>query len=47
MKGGHNVNNLRYTDDSVLIAENKEDLQRLDIIEEENRKKELEFNSKR
>ena len=28
-EGGHNVNNLRYADDTILIAENKEDLQLL------------------
>ena len=27
--GGHNINNLRYTDDTVLIAETEEDLQEL------------------
>ena len=43
--GGHNVNNTRYTDDTLLIAENKEDLQQLlDIVEEESRKKGLELN---
>ena len=37
---GHNVNNLRYTDDTVLIAENKEDLQRSsDFVEEKEKKK--------
>ena len=44
--GGHIVNNLRYTDDTVLIVEKKEDLQQLlDIVEEEN--KGLELNSKK
>ncbi|GFO30487.1 endonuclease-reverse transcriptase [Plakobranchus ocellatus] len=34
------INNLRYADDTVLIAENKEDLQKLpNIVEEESRKK--------
>ncbi|GFO46479.1 hypothetical protein PoB_007298400 [Plakobranchus ocellatus] len=38
--GGQNINNLRYADDTVLIPENKEDLQKiLNIIEEESRKK--------
>ena len=42
--GGHNVNNLRYADDTVLIAENKEDLhQFLDIVEEDSGKKGLEL----
>ncbi|GFO31938.1 retrovirus-related pol polyprotein from type-1 retrotransposable element r2 [Plakobranchus ocellatus] len=37
--GGQNINNLRYADDTVLIAENKEDLQKLlNIVEEESRK---------
>ncbi|GFN77568.1 craniofacial development protein 2-like protein [Plakobranchus ocellatus] len=34
--GKQNMNNLRYADDTVLIAENKEDLQKLlNIVEEE------------
>ncbi|GFN91009.1 endonuclease-reverse transcriptase [Plakobranchus ocellatus] len=34
--GGQDINNLRYADDTVLIAENKEDLQKLlNIVEEE------------
>ncbi|GFO15752.1 hypothetical protein PoB_004225700 [Plakobranchus ocellatus] len=46
--GGQNINNLRYADDTVLIAENKEDLQKLlNIVEEESRKKRLELNSKK
>ncbi|GFO02086.1 endonuclease-reverse transcriptase [Plakobranchus ocellatus] len=46
--GGQNINNLRYADDTVLIAENKEDLQKLpNIIEEESRKKGLELNRKK
>ena len=45
--GGHNLNNLRHADDSVLMPENKEDLQQLlDIVEEESRKKGFELNSK-
>ena len=37
--GGHNINNLRYADDTVLIAESRKDLQnRLDIVEVERRK---------
>ncbi|GFO11605.1 retrovirus-related pol polyprotein from type-1 retrotransposable element r2 [Plakobranchus ocellatus] len=44
--GGQNINNLRYADDTVLIAENKEDLQKLlNIVEEESRKKEKEPSS--
>ncbi|GFN73966.1 retrovirus-related pol polyprotein from type-2 retrotransposable element r2dm [Plakobranchus ocellatus] len=46
--GGQNINNLRCADDTVLIAENKEDLQKLlNIVEEESRKKGLELNSKK
>ncbi|GFO11985.1 RNA-directed DNA polymerase from mobile element jockey [Plakobranchus ocellatus] len=46
--GGQNINNLRYADDTVLIAENKEDLQKLlNIVEEESRKQRLELNSKK
>ena len=38
--GGHKVSNMRYADDPVLIAENKEDLpQLLDIIGEESKRK--------
>ena len=45
--GGLNLNNLRHADDTVLMAENKEDLQQLlDIVKEESRKKGLELNSK-
>ena len=43
--GGHNLNNLRHADDTVLMSKNKEDLQQLlDIVEEEIRKKGLELN---
>ena len=46
--GGHNANNLRYTDNTVLNAENKEDVQRLlDNVEEESRKKGLQLNNKK
>ncbi|GFO24253.1 retrovirus-related pol polyprotein from type-1 retrotransposable element r2 [Plakobranchus ocellatus] len=46
--GGQNINNLRYVDDTMLIAENKEDLQKLlNIVEEESRKKGLELNGKK
>ena len=42
------VNNMRYTDDTVLIAENKEDFQQLlDIVKEKSSKKGLELNSKK
>ncbi|GFN74890.1 endonuclease-reverse transcriptase [Plakobranchus ocellatus] len=46
--GRQNINNLRYADDTVLLAENKENLQKLlNIVEEESRKKGLELNSKK
>ncbi|GFR93827.1 retrovirus-related Pol polyprotein from type-1 retrotransposable element R2 [Elysia marginata] len=46
--GGHNINNLRYADDTVLIAENKSDLQKLlDVVYSESQKKGLELNSKK
>ncbi|GFO32339.1 endonuclease-reverse transcriptase [Plakobranchus ocellatus] len=46
--GGQSINNLRYADDTALIAEIKEDLQKLlNIAEEESRKKGLELNSKK
>ncbi|GFO08462.1 retrovirus-related pol polyprotein from type-1 retrotransposable element r2 [Plakobranchus ocellatus] len=46
--GRQNINNLRYADDTELIAENKEDLQKLlNTVEEESRKKGLELNSKK
>ena len=41
--GGHVVNNLRYTNEAVLIAENKEDLQQL----LDSSKKELDLKSKK
>ena len=42
------MNNLRYTDDTELIAENAKDLQQLlDITEEERSKKGLELKSKK
>ena len=46
--GGHNVKNFRYAGDTLLNAENKEELQRLyDIVEGESRKKSLELSSKK
>ena len=45
--GGHKLSNMRYADDAVLIAENKEDLpQLLDFTEEESRRKEYGLKSK-
>ena len=46
--GGKNVNNLRYADDTVLIAENEKDLQALlHVIEKESLNKGLELNGKK
>ncbi|GFO20695.1 endonuclease-reverse transcriptase [Plakobranchus ocellatus] len=46
--GGRIINNLRYADDTVLIAENKEDLQKLiDIAATESKRMGLEFNNKK
>ena len=46
--GGHNINNLRYADDTVLISENEKDLQQLlNIVESKSKKKGLELNSKK
>ncbi|GFO31268.1 endonuclease-reverse transcriptase [Plakobranchus ocellatus] len=46
--GGQNINDLRYADDTVLIPENKDHLQKLlNIVEKESRKKRLELNSKK
>ena len=45
---GKMINNLRYADDTVLIAENEKDLQNLlDIVSEESKKLGLELNSKK
>ena len=46
--GGHNINNLRYADDTVLISENEKDLQQLlNIVESKSKEKWLELNSKK
>ena len=45
--GGHNINNLRYADDTVLISENEKDLQLLKIVESKSKEKGLELNSKK
>ena len=46
--GGHNINNLRYADDAVLISENEKDLQQLlNIVESKSKEKGLELNSKK
>ena len=46
--GGRNITNIRYTDDTVLLFESEEELQRLlDVVVEENEKKELTINCKK
>ena len=46
--GGHNINNLRYADDTVLISEKEKDLQQLlNIVESKSKEKGLELNSKK
>ena len=46
--GGHNINNIRYADDTVLTADSEEKLQELlNIVVEESENKELELNSKK
>ena len=41
---GRNINNLRYADDTTLMAESKEELQSLLKVKEENEKAGLKFN---
>ena len=46
--GGHNINNLRYADDTVLMATSEIDLQELvDVINEESEKLGLGLNKKK
>ena len=46
--GGHNINNLRYADDTVLISENEKDLQQLlNIVESKSEENGSELNSKK
>ena len=45
--GGHNINNLRYADDTVYISENEKDLQLLNIVESKSKERGLELNSKK
>jgi len=46
--GGHNITNIRYADDTVLLAESVEELQRLlDVVVEESEKKGLAINCKK
>ena len=45
--GGHNINNLKYTDDRVLLVESEKDLQRLlDVVVKQREKKALSINCK-
>lgn len=46
--GGHNINNLRYADDTVLIADSEEKLQKiLTTVTDESEKKGLQLNAKK
>ena len=46
--GGHNINNLRYADDTVLIADSEDKLQSiLTTVAEESEKKGLQLNAKK
>ena len=46
--GGHNIDNLRYADDTVLISENEKDLQQLlNIVESKSKENGLGLNSKK
>ena len=46
--GGHNITNIRYADDTILIAESEKDLQRLlDVVVRENDKRGLSLNYKK
>ena len=46
--GGQNIRNLRYADDTVLLAESQEDLQRLlDVVVAESERKGLSINCKK
>ena len=46
--GGRNINNLRYTDDTTLMAESKEELKNLLMrVKEESEKVSLNLNAKK
>ena len=46
--GGYNMNNIRYADDTVLIADNEKELQEmLDTVVRESEKKGLSLNKKK
>ena len=47
-EGGKTINNLKYADDTVLIAENEKDFQNLlKVVKNKSRKKGLDLNSKK
>ena len=46
--GGHNITNIRYADDTILLAESEEDLQKLlDVVVVESERKGLNLNCKK
>ena len=46
--GGHNITNIRYADDTVLLAESAQDLQKLlDVVVKESERKGLSLNCKK
>ena len=46
--GGHNITNIRYADDTVLLTKSEEDLQRLlDVVVVESERKGLKLNCKK
>ena len=47
IKIGRNNNNLKYEDDSTLIAESEEKLKSLSMVKEESEKIDLKFNIKK
>ena len=47
IKIGRNSNNLKYEDDSTLIAESEEKLKSLSMVKEESEKIDLKFNIKK
>ena len=48
MIGGHNANNLRYADDTALLAESEEELQKIvDEVKENGEKMGLKMNVKK
>ena len=45
--GGRNINNLRYTDDTTLMAESEDELKSLLRVKEESEKASLKVNIKK